>query len=170
MTSAASRSTILALNCGSSSLKFGLYRVEGSIPNALLSGEVESIGDTQGKFWAKDANDKLLVSESANFPSQQHAVARIAAFLADRKEPQPIRDWASRGAQWAKSSAAIAWSTKWCCGNSKRQPPSLRCTILRRCRSFASRRSTSRSCRRWPALTRRFTLGCQMSRAPCRYP
>ena len=87
MTSAPSRSTILALNCGSSSLKFGLYRVEGSIPSALLSGEVESIGDTQGKFWAKDANDKVLVSESANFPSQQHAVARIAAFLADRKEP-----------------------------------------------------------------------------------
>jgi acetate kinase len=62
MTSAASRSTVLALNCGSSSLKFGLYRVEASIPKALLSGEVESIGDPQGKFWAKDANDKPLVS------------------------------------------------------------------------------------------------------------
>jgi hypothetical protein len=45
MTNAASRSTILALNCGSSSLKFGLYPVEGSIPNALLSGEVEAIGN-----------------------------------------------------------------------------------------------------------------------------
>jgi len=90
MISAGSRSTVLALNCGSSSLKFGLYRVEASIPNALLSGEVESIGDPQGKFWAKDANDELLVSESANFASQQHAVARIVAFVADCREPQPV--------------------------------------------------------------------------------
>ena len=49
-----------------------------------------SIGNPQGKFWAKDANDKLLVSESASFATQQGAVARIAAFLADRKEPPPI--------------------------------------------------------------------------------
>jgi acetate kinase len=90
MISAGSRSTVLALNCGSSSLKFGLYRVEASIPNVLLSGEVESIGDPQGKFWAKDANDELLVSESANFASQQHAVARIVAFVADCREPQPV--------------------------------------------------------------------------------
>ena len=90
MTSAASRSTVLALNCGSSSLKFGLYRVEASIPKALLSGEFESIGDPQGKFWAKDANDKPLVSESANFASQQDAAARIVAFLADCNEPQPV--------------------------------------------------------------------------------
>jgi acetate kinase len=74
MASAASRSKILALNCSSSSLKFGLYRVEGSIPNALLSGESSRSGDTQGKFWANDAHDKLLASESANFATQQHAV------------------------------------------------------------------------------------------------
>jgi len=90
MTSAALRSTVLALNCGSSSLKFGLFRVEASIPKALLSGEVESIGGRQGKFWAKDGNDKPLVSESANFASQQDAVARIVAFLTDCKESQPV--------------------------------------------------------------------------------
>jgi hypothetical protein len=33
-----------SLNGGSSSLKFGLYRVESSIPKVLLSGEAESIG------------------------------------------------------------------------------------------------------------------------------
>jgi acetate kinase len=81
---------VLALNCGSSSLKFGLFRVEASIPKALLSGEVEAIGGHQGKFWAKDASDKPLVSESANFASQQDAVARIVAFLADCKEFQPV--------------------------------------------------------------------------------
>jgi len=91
MTSTGPRSSVLALNSGSSSLKFGLYRVESSIPKELLSGEAESIGEGQGKgkFWAKDANDKPLVSESANFGSQQDAVARIGTFLSDCKEAQP---------------------------------------------------------------------------------
>jgi acetate kinase len=80
MTSAGPRSSILALNSGSSSLKFGLYRVVSSIPKVLLSGEAESIGDRQGKFRAKDANDKSLVSEVANFRTQQDAVARIGMF------------------------------------------------------------------------------------------
>jgi acetate kinase len=88
MTSAGPLSSVLALNSGSSSLKFGLYRVESSIPKVLLSGEAESIGDCQGKFWAKDANDKPLVSESANFGTQQDAVARIGTFIADGKEAQ----------------------------------------------------------------------------------
>jgi acetate kinase len=87
--SAGPRSSVLALNSGSSSLKFRLYRVESSIPKVLLTGEAESIGDRQGKFWAKDANDKPLVSESANFGTQQDAVARIGTFLADCKEAQP---------------------------------------------------------------------------------
>src|SRR6476661_5508444 len=87
--SAGPRSSVLALNSGSSSLKFGLYQVESSIPKVLLSGEAESIGDRQGKFWAKDANDKQLVTESANFGTQQDAVARIGTFLADCKEAQP---------------------------------------------------------------------------------
>jgi acetate kinase len=39
MTSAGPRSTVLALNSGSSSLKFGLYRVESFVPKMLLSGE-----------------------------------------------------------------------------------------------------------------------------------
>src|SRR5260221_13305615 len=89
MTSAGPRSSVLALNSGSSSLKFGLYQVESSIPKVLLSCEAESIGDRQGKFWVKDANDKPLVSESANFGTQEDAVTRIGTFLADCKEDQP---------------------------------------------------------------------------------
>ena len=89
MTSAGPRSSVLALNSGSSSLKFGLYRVESSIPKVLLSGEAESIGGREGEFWAKDGNDKPLVSESANFGTQQDAVARIGTFLADCNETQP---------------------------------------------------------------------------------
>ena len=43
MTNAQPRSSVLALNSGSSSLKFGLYRIESSIPKMLFSGEVDSM-------------------------------------------------------------------------------------------------------------------------------
>src|SRR5260370_33391687 len=89
MTSAGPRSSVLALNSGVSSLKFGLYEVDSATPKVLLSGEAGSTGDRQGKFWAKDANDKPLVSETAHFGTQQDAVARIGTFLADCKEAQP---------------------------------------------------------------------------------
>ena len=39
---------VLALNRGSSSLKFGLYRVASSQTEMLLSGEAESIGEKNG--------------------------------------------------------------------------------------------------------------------------
>jgi acetate kinase len=90
MASAGRLSSVLALNSGSSSLKFGLYRVESSIPKTILSGEVESIGGPDGKFWAKDGNGKLLVSEKTNFKAQQDAVARVGAFLASRNETGPV--------------------------------------------------------------------------------
>lgn len=89
MTIASPRSVVLALNSGSSSLKFGLYRIESSIPKVLLSGEVESTSSREGKFWAKDANGEVLVSESANFDTQRDAIARIGNFLADRNATQP---------------------------------------------------------------------------------
>ena len=47
---AASRN-VLALNCGSSSLKFGLYRVTGGDSSLLCEGEAEEIGGTHGQFW-----------------------------------------------------------------------------------------------------------------------
>ena len=52
VTSAGSQSVVLALNSGSSSLKFGLYRVTGSRTEELLSGAAEAIGEPNGKFHA----------------------------------------------------------------------------------------------------------------------
>ena len=50
MTNAEPQLNILALNSGSSSLKFGLYRVGSSRIEMLLSGEAESIGGKSGKL------------------------------------------------------------------------------------------------------------------------
>ncbi len=88
-----SATIILALNCGSSSLKFGLYRLEPSLTKSfetqpsetqlhshssesqffnhkpsqitiLLSGVVESIGEGAGKFYAKDARSREVSFEN----------------------------------------------------------------------------------------------------------
>ena len=56
MAKAEPSSTILALNSGSSSLKFGLYGVGPSATEMLLSGEAEAIGGKDGSFHAQDSN------------------------------------------------------------------------------------------------------------------
>jgi acetate kinase len=63
MTRIDTASNILALNCGSSSLKFGLYRVDASRCEVLLSGEEESTG--------------------------REAIARIGKLLAGSGTPAP---------------------------------------------------------------------------------
>ena len=45
---------VLALNSGSSSLKFGLYRVGTTKAELLLSGEAEAIGEEGSQFRAED--------------------------------------------------------------------------------------------------------------------
>jgi acetate kinase len=81
--------TVLALNSGSSSLKFGLYRVGSSRTDLLLSGEAESIGDPQGGFQARGPDDKPLLRETLSIPSQREAIIRIGRALADAGMPAP---------------------------------------------------------------------------------
>ena len=81
--------TVLALNSGSSSLKFGLYRVGPIQIDILLSGEAESIGGQEGLFRAHDANGHALRSETISLPSQREAVVRIGRLLADARLPSP---------------------------------------------------------------------------------
>ncbi|MFZ6644615.1 acetate/propionate family kinase [Undibacterium sp. TJN25] len=78
---------VLALNSGSSSLKFGLYRVQEHAVTALISGTAEQIGGQHGKFSATDARGKAIVSESAAFASQLEAIARIAVLMNDSGLP-----------------------------------------------------------------------------------
>jgi acetate kinase len=80
---------VLALNSGSSSLKFGLYRVGPSRTEMLLSGEAESIGGKDGKIHAQDSRGKMLLSEIVSLPSQREAIIRIGRLLADSEAPAP---------------------------------------------------------------------------------
>jgi acetate kinase len=80
---------ILALNSGSSSLKFGLYRVGPFQTEMLVSGEAELIGEQNSKFHAVDARGDVLISEVGSTGSQETAVAQIGKILADAKMPMP---------------------------------------------------------------------------------
>jgi acetate kinase len=89
MTDDPSELNILALNSGSSSLKFGLYRVGASRIDLLVSGEAESIGAKTGRFRAQDSQGGTLLSETSSIPSQQSAIVRIGQLLDRTKMPAP---------------------------------------------------------------------------------
>ena len=80
---------VLALNSGSSSLKFGVYRVTGSRTDLLVSGAAESIGESKAKFVAKDGQQNALISEATAIPRQAEAIIRIARLLAESNIPTP---------------------------------------------------------------------------------
>ena len=80
---------VLAFNSGSSSLKFGLYRVGALQIEALLSGEAESIGSNAGKFSAVDSHQQVVIAEATAFANQSDAFARIARLLSSSNLPAP---------------------------------------------------------------------------------
>ena len=86
---ARSELNVLALNSGSSSLKFGVYRVASSRTDLLLSGEAESIGDSKGTFRALDWRQEEFVSEAVPLASQREAIIRIGRLLAESGMPAP---------------------------------------------------------------------------------
>jgi acetate kinase len=81
--------TVLALNSGSSSLKFGLYRVSQAQTEMLFSGEAESIGSEKGDFHARDAGGNTLLAEKTALPGPAEAISRIARLLTHFKMPSP---------------------------------------------------------------------------------
>jgi acetate kinase len=89
MTDAEPLLNVLALNSGSSSLKFGLYCVGSSRIERLLSGEAESIGDKSGKCHAQDSRGNALLSETGSIRNQREAIIRIGRLLGDAKMPMP---------------------------------------------------------------------------------
>ena len=70
---------VLAVNSGSSSLKFGLYRHPAGEcnPQLLLSGGASGIGRPNGRLEVKDPNGKKLLDEAYRLNSQGHALQEI---------------------------------------------------------------------------------------------
>jgi acetate kinase len=74
---------VLAVNSGSSSLKFGLYRHPHGIcdPALLLSGGASGIGHTNGRLQIKDAAGATLHDEAYSLHSQGHALKEILGAM-----------------------------------------------------------------------------------------
>jgi acetate kinase len=53
----------------------------------VLSGEAQSIGDREGRFYAQDPDGGSLISETSSLPSQRAAIVRIARLLAESEAP-----------------------------------------------------------------------------------
>ena len=70
---------ILAINSGSSSLKFGLYRPPAGDedPAAVLTGGAVGIGHSNGRLQIKGGRGEALVDEAYRLDSQGHALAEI---------------------------------------------------------------------------------------------
>ncbi len=80
---------VLALNTGSSSLKFGLFRVLPAGVETLVSGEIDAAADAACPFFATRARDGLKVSDAEPIADLEAAVARIHRLLAHWGAPAP---------------------------------------------------------------------------------
>src|ERR1700726_3811205 len=157
--------TVLALNRGSSSLKFGLYRADAAQTEMLLSGEAAAIGDKGAKFDARNARGDVLVSETADISDQRSAIIRVGKLLSDAKLPAPaaIGHRIVHGGPQLREHCLIDDAVL-------RQLLSRRCIRRRRCRSSALPKSIFPACRKRRASTPIFTPHYRTSRGCCRSP
>ena len=81
--------TVLALNSGSSSLKFGLYEVGPEQAGLLVEGEALRLGQPDASLQVRDSHDRILLDETRPMAGQGDAVLRIARWLADAARPAP---------------------------------------------------------------------------------
>ncbi|HEY6447904.1 MAG TPA: acetate/propionate family kinase [Acidobacteriaceae bacterium] len=82
---------ILAVNSGSSSLKFGLYRTpQGKCdPLLLLAGGASGIGHTNGRLRIQDAAGATVLDEAYSLKSQGEAMNEILNDLEQRTGQKP---------------------------------------------------------------------------------
>src|ERR1700758_1756401 len=83
-------SAILAINSGSSTLKFGLFVEDGADERALVRGAADGIGKPAGKLDIVSGEGESLHSEQAPIETQQTAATRIGGTLRRLGFPLPV--------------------------------------------------------------------------------
>lgn len=81
--------TILALNSGSSSLKFGLFTARGDQVRRLCSGAAEGIGSDSGSFWLRGTHGQTLLEEHRALSDQEESLCAVAQALSCLSFPVP---------------------------------------------------------------------------------
>ncbi len=83
-------SAILAINSGSSTLKFGLFSEDQADERPLATGGADGIGKPAGKLEISSGEGAKLHSEQVPIESQQVALTRITDSLRKLGFPEPI--------------------------------------------------------------------------------
>src|SRR5256885_15548632 len=78
---AGKRDLILALNSGSSSLKFGVYWRGTDDEEPLLTGSADGIGRSNGSLRIRSADGKELLQRKDSHASQGQALSAVAEAM-----------------------------------------------------------------------------------------
>jgi acetate kinase len=81
---------ILALNSGSSSLKFGVYRPGTADEEPLLTGSADGIGRDNGSLRIRSADGKSLLQRDCIHESQSDALNTLAEAIGEHAESTPV--------------------------------------------------------------------------------
>jgi acetate kinase len=83
---------ILALNSGSSSLKFGVYDrgADDGDEKPLLTGSAENIGQSNGALHIRPSDGSALIARECIHESQSDALATLAKKLRDHLHATPV--------------------------------------------------------------------------------
>jgi acetate kinase len=88
--SARSDGPILALNSGSSSLKFGLYQPGATDEQPLLTGSADGIGRDNGSLRILSSDGKPLLQRDCIHESQGDALNTLAATIREHTQSAPV--------------------------------------------------------------------------------
>lgn len=77
----------LTLNCGSSSLKFGIYFSNGVTARALCEGAAEEIRHEKSRFWLKVNEERS--EQELNLRDHAAALAHALDALKESAAPEP---------------------------------------------------------------------------------
>ena len=83
-------SQILVVNSGSSSLKFGVYALEGVEESLLFNGAIDSIGGSGGKLKLKDENGKPLAEKDSDAKTLEDAFKSAIDALSQAGAGTPV--------------------------------------------------------------------------------
>ncbi|WP_170337060.1 acetate/propionate family kinase [Ruegeria arenilitoris] len=78
---------VVTLNSGSSSLKFGLFSMQGDEPEAICTGEVDRIGSPAAHIQATDLDGRDLIDETSETIVDHHSALDHVLDLVVRQFP-----------------------------------------------------------------------------------
>ena len=81
--------SILALNCGSSSLKFGLYAAGEDEPKLLCEGEAEQVGSDGSSFWFRTSPKTDRREQRPKLSTHAEALELALKVIKENESPMP---------------------------------------------------------------------------------